>query len=241
MRFLSSLAVAFAAGLAAAPAAAHPAWGIVVDGEGRVTFSEVSGNTVWRIAGREVVALVRHRHSHAIWQDAAGAVYGEDLAYDAPRDRWLTGFWRLDPAGRLEELLPLSDRPPAGAHPRLLGLAVMPEGGALVADYDHRVLREITPDGRVVDRWHGGLLWAPAGVAVSRGMVYLLEARPEQISVFLEALGPAVRVRRISADGTVTTLAAVGGRTMTWILLPVAAAIAGLAALRSLLRRRRPE
>ena len=283
----------------------------------------MSGNTVWRIAGRSVVPLVRHRHSHEIWQDAAGAVYGEDAAYDAPRNRWLIGLWRLDPAGRLAELLPLTDRPPAGCgplhdaagnsyafagpragrglilvrrdpagavvevahgfqgvngkawapdgalwvadgaavrriapdggvrtmggdplagvphgdHPRLLGVAPLPGGGALVADYDHRVVREIKPDGRVVDRWRGGLLWAPAGIAVSGGAVYLLEARPEQVSVFLEALGPAVRVRRIAADGGVTTLAAVGARASG--LLPVALLLTVVSVAALLLARRR--
>jgi hypothetical protein len=271
---------------------------------------------------------VRHRHSHEIWQDSQGAVYGEDLSYDAPRALWVTALWRLDPSGRLDEIQPptaelpdgmglwhdearnsyafawprgerkdyvLYRRSPDGTvteiaggftgvngkswgpdgslwvtdgaavkriapggavetvggdplggvshgeHPRLLGLAALGGGGALVADYDHHAVREITPDGRVRERWFSGRFWSPAGVAVKGGAVYLLEARPESVSVFLESLGPAVRVRRIDPGGRITTLGTVRATAAlpAGPLLLAVLAVSLLGAVLLLARRRR--
>lgn len=87
--------------LAARPASAHPAWGIVVDPQGRVVFSEVTTNSIWRVEkDGELVRLVTGRHSHDLFQDEHGALYGEHVIYD--RGRWLRSNWRLDPSGRFE-------------------------------------------------------------------------------------------------------------------------------------------
>jgi len=87
--------------LAARSASAHPAWGILVDPQGRVVFSEVTTNSVWRVEkDGGLVRLVTGRHSHDLFQDGQGALHGEHVVYD--QARWLRSTWRLDPSGRFE-------------------------------------------------------------------------------------------------------------------------------------------
>src|SRR4029077_13036639 len=71
--------------LAATPAAAHPGWGIVIDPAGRVIFGDVDTNTIWRIEDGRTVALATGLHSHDLYLDAQGNLWGEHAAYDAPR------------------------------------------------------------------------------------------------------------------------------------------------------------
>ncbi len=250
----------------------------MVDPQGRVIFSEVVSNAVWRIGvDGEIEKLVAGRHSHAIEWDGQGRLHGEHVAYDAAADHWTKSVWTLDATGRLTEgalpggaLDPLKSiadgfaagqgraRAPDGSlwavdgarlrritpdgrvatvggdplggvshgeHPRLLGVALRPGGSVLVADYDHHCIREVGPDGRVSVFFRSGLLWSPSGVATAGGTVYVLESRPEQVSAPLEALGPAVRVRRIGPEGPVETLAAVKGSVVARALVAVLAAV----------------
>ena len=233
----------------------------MLDGQGRVIFSEVVSNSVWRIGpGGELEKLVSGRHSHPIQLDGQGRLHGEHVTYDAATGQWSRSLWTLDSEGRLMEGAPSSGAleriadgftlrqgrawapdgslwvvdgarlrriapdgsvstiggDPLGGvdhgeHPRLLGVALRPGGGAFVADYDHHCVREVAPDGRVSVFFKSGLLWSPSGVATAGGAVYVLEGRPERASAPLEALGPAVRVRKVGPDGAVETLAAVGG------------------------------
>lgn len=96
-------------GWIARPAAAHPAWGIVIDPQGRVVFSEVETNTIWRIENGRPVALLRGKHSHEIYIDAAGNLYGEHLEYRPAGERWILSLWKLTPQGRDVEILPPTD------------------------------------------------------------------------------------------------------------------------------------
>lgn len=249
-----------------------------MDSQGRVIFSEVVSNSVWRIGSSgELEKLVSGRHSHAIRRDAKGHLHGEHVTYDAATEQWSRSLWSLDPEGRLREGTPPGAAPDPleviadgfaagqgraraadgslwvvdgarvrriapdgrvttvggdplggvdhGEHPRLLGVALRPDGSALVADYDHHCVREVGPDGRVSVFFRSGLLWSPSGVATDGDTVYVLEGRPEAVSAPLEALGPAVRVRKISPDGEVETLAAVEGSVVA------RAVVAGLAAV----------
>lgn len=290
----------------AAPAAAHPSWGLVVEPQGAVVFTDVDHNTVWRWEpGGGLVAIARGVHSHELYRGTHGTLYGEHVAWDAPRERWLASLWRITSEGRLEELSPLAvEGPqgrallrdaagwtyafvaggtgggralvrhgadgeatvvartaapvlaavsgkawgPAGAlfvtdgatvrriasagavstlggdplagvshgeRPRLLGLAVGAAGEVYVADYDHHLVRAITPGGAVRTIWSSGPLWSPSGVAASGPDLYVLEHRPERL-VPLGWIGPAARLRRLTLDTTgrrrfATTLVTVGG------------------------------
>lgn len=105
--------------LAARSASAHPAWGIVVDPKGRVVLTEVGTNTIWRIEGGRAVVILRGKHSHELYIDEAGNLYGEHLVYEPRGERWLLSFWKLTPDGREVTLLPqtLASRIPRGLGP----------------------------------------------------------------------------------------------------------------------------
>ncbi len=81
---------------------------------------------------------------------------------------------------------------------KMMGLAVDPLGNVFAANYGGGRVVRITPEGRttLVLKSDGG--WAPSGVALSRGSLYVLEF----------GLAGPVRVRRVSGP-TVTTLAVI--------------------------------
>ena len=99
-------------------------------------------------------------------------------------------------------------------HPRLLGLAVDAAGNVYVADYDYRCVRRMTPDGSVGTVLSSSFFWSPSGVTVVGDDIYVLEHQPESPVAVFGALGvgPYARVRKLSRDGTVTTLAMLWGR-----------------------------
>jgi streptogramin lyase len=131
---------------AARAASAHPAWGIVVDSPGRVVFSEVTTNSVWRVEkDGEVVRLLTGRHSHDLFQDEQGALYGEHVVYE--QGRWLRSTWRLDPSGRFET--EAAGEPPKPAGLAAVNAKVRGPGGELYVT-DGQAVRRIDPDGKVV-------------------------------------------------------------------------------------------
>ena len=84
----------------------------------------------------------------------------------------------------------------------LMGLAVDPRGNVYVANYGNRCLLKVSPEGRIETLVRAEPPWSPTGVTVARGSLFILE--------YGTALD-RVRVRRISPDGAVKTLALVGG------------------------------
>jgi len=83
------------------PIAAHPAWGIVVDRNGRVVYSDLE--TVWRIGadGRPTVlrpGLSGH-HVHELFLDERGNLYGEDYTYTGTR--FVSTYWKMTPSGAM--------------------------------------------------------------------------------------------------------------------------------------------
>jgi len=109
LKQLSALAAFLVCGLCDRPAAAHPAWGIVIDSQGRVVFSEVETNKVWRIENGRPVAILRGKHSHEIYIDSAGNLYGEHLEYRPVGERWVLSLWQLRPDGREVQIRPPTD------------------------------------------------------------------------------------------------------------------------------------
>ena len=67
-------------GMLASAAMAHPAVGIVRDSDGNIFYSDTAN--VWRIDphGAKSIA-VPNVHTHELWLDSAGNLYGEHLWY----------------------------------------------------------------------------------------------------------------------------------------------------------------
>ncbi len=189
--------------LCAETATAHPGTGIVVDRQGRVYFTDLKRIWRWEPGGRTIV-VVEGKHSHAIRLDPEGNLEGEHLAYDPASRRWWTSAWRLAPDGSVSDTARMEE-----GFPFLFTPAVTPDGTRYYArvDNNRRDLSEIhrrTPDGRT------GLL---AGGAYGYADGVGREARFGPIGAL--AVGPGgdlyvtdeVSVRKVTADGRVTTLA----------------------------------
>lgn len=97
----------------------------------------------------------------------------------------------------------LSGRLFGGRSGTLMGLAVDAAGTVYVANFGGRRVVRVSPTGIVAPVFESEGPWAPAGVALDRGDLYMLEwgTRPGSWS--------SVRVRRRSAGGKITTLAVV--------------------------------
>jgi len=84
--------------LAASPALAHPGWGLVVDTEGAVYYTDLK--QVLRIGpeGGTTVA-VPDVHTHELYLDPAGTLHGEHLWYESATEAWGHYDWALSKKG----------------------------------------------------------------------------------------------------------------------------------------------
>src|SRR5215216_658378 len=97
-----------------AKAQAHPAWGIVVDSQGQVYFSDL--RNVWKIDAQGKLSLVRagQDHTHDINLGEAGNLYGAENSYDPATQRFFSAIWKLTPTGTFSYLLTPTENPPIG-------------------------------------------------------------------------------------------------------------------------------
>ena len=201
---------------AARPALAHPGIGIVVDRAGNLFYTDLS--QVWKVApdGKRTVA-VRHVHTHELYLDASGDLYGEHLWYEGDATgKFDYRVWRLTAAGKLEEVVPTTRelrttysfvRDAAGNmySARPANAPAPTQGNPSV------ILVRRAPDGTVTDIAGGG----PAGhdgrgAAAGFTNIRWIAAAPDG-TLFAVDVGD---VRRITRDGTVTTLARNIGETV---------------------------
>lgn len=91
----------------AVSARSHPGVGIVLDGTGSVYYTDLTH--VWRIApdGSRTIA-VRDVHTHELFMDREGNLYGEDSEY-LGNDRFRTRVWRRSTDGRITVVAPWRD------------------------------------------------------------------------------------------------------------------------------------
>jgi hypothetical protein len=92
--------------LAANAASAHPPVSVVIDARGNVYYSDLA--QVWRLApdGTKSVA-VPNVHTHELYLDAQGNLFGEHLWYEGERtDKWGHYVWKRDAAGRVSTIKP---------------------------------------------------------------------------------------------------------------------------------------
>jgi len=84
---------------------AHPGWGVVIDKQGNIYFGDVNRNIVWKIDARgSVHKFVSGKHSHILWIDDLGTVYGQHIEYDSRNSRWIYEYWKAASDGIVKEL-----------------------------------------------------------------------------------------------------------------------------------------
>jgi NHL repeat-containing protein len=198
-----ALAGAIALLLLAVSADAHPSWGLVVDRQGRIYFGDVDSNSVWRTSpDGKVAQVVTGKHSHELFMDENGNLYGEHVYYDAANNKWIRSLWELTEQGQLKELLA-----PTADVPRGMGLLMDRLGNhygfAISADGNQEyVLVKKAPDGSLVN-----LAGSQSGYADGKGS----EARFKAVQAKVFGPDGAIYitdgscVRRIAMDGQVTT------------------------------------
>jgi hypothetical protein len=102
--------------LITSPVAAHPAWGIVVDSQGQVYFSDLE--TVWKRDPQGRVSQVRSgvsgRHIHDLAIDAADTIHGIDNTYDPDTETYPRALWKLSAAGDFAYVVPATADLPIG-------------------------------------------------------------------------------------------------------------------------------
>lgn len=91
---------------------AHPAWGIVVDRNNQIYFSDLE--TIWKVDARGKLTVFRAgvsgRHAHELSIGEDGNLYGADNSYEPSTRRFFSAVWKMTPAGGARRS-PLARRP----------------------------------------------------------------------------------------------------------------------------------
>lgn len=94
----------------------HPAWGIVVDRQRQIYFSDLV--TVWKIDAQGKLSVFRTgvggRHVHDLSIDTQDNVYGLDNSYVPETEKHLRSIWKMSPAGKYNEIAALTEILPSG-------------------------------------------------------------------------------------------------------------------------------
>src|SRR5215210_3742325 len=105
-----------AAALTTGQAWAHPAWGIAVDRDNQIYFSDLE--TIWRIDAQGQLSVIRAgvsgRHTHELTIDESGNLYGDELTYESATGRYTSALWKMTPAGDFAYTLAPTSSPPKG-------------------------------------------------------------------------------------------------------------------------------
>jgi len=182
---------------------AHEGWGIVVDREGQIYFSDIPTNTIWRITrDGKLEAFLRNKHSHALILSENGTIYGTHEHHAAS----VGGVWRIAPDGSFSDFFTPVRNFSLNLHPFIIdrdGNIYSTNAIDSPNQSDKTMLLKATPDGEVTILAGGirgyrdgrgneaqfsgidGMAWA------ADGSLYITDG---------------VYVRRVAMDGTVTTL-----------------------------------
>lgn len=190
--------------LFAADAFAHPGWGIIVDRNGEIYFGDVETNTIWKFnRERRLVTIATGKHSHSLYMDEAGNLFGEHVYYHDSGAHWISSIWKLTPDGRLIDVVPPTSGPPKGSGVFMdrAGNIYSVQGGASASDRAELLRR--SPDGTVTvlaggERGHADGKGAEAKFKYAIGMAW---GRDGALYVT-----DASCVRRVASDGTVVTI-----------------------------------
>jgi sugar lactone lactonase YvrE len=93
---------------------AHPAWGIVVDRNNQIYFSDIE--TVWKIDAQGKLTVFRAgvsgTHVHEINLDENGNLRGVDNSYEPATQRFSTALWTMTPEGKFSYVVAPTFDPP---------------------------------------------------------------------------------------------------------------------------------
>jgi hypothetical protein len=121
----------------------------------------------------------------------------------------------------------------------LLGIAVNASEEVYAADHANRRILRISRTGEVSIVVRTGLFWAPTGLTVADGGLYILEHLRMPLAVLGDlALGPYLRVRKVSGEGSVTVLALIWGRRTSAAAAVIVALVCVIVAARWFRRRK---
>jgi len=140
----------------AVAAIAHPPVSVVLDAQGNAYYSDL--DQVWKVTpdGTKTIA-VPGVHTHELYLDAQGNLYGEHLWYEGERtDKWGHYLWRRSPEGRVVKLIPNRE-----GFPRDYSFVRDAAGNQYVASTDRKRIEKIAPNGRksVVGRGFSNIRW----------------------------------------------------------------------------------
>lgn len=152
-------------------AAAHPAVSVVFDAQGNAYYSDLK--QVWKVTpdGKRSVA-VSGVHTHELYLDAQGNLYGEHLWYEGEAtDKWGHYVWRRSPDGRVVKVIP--DREGFLQNYSFVRDAA---GNMYWANREKKQIEKRSPDGRisVVARGLNNVRWM---IASTNGTLYLIDGR----------------------------------------------------------------
>lgn len=123
----------------------------------------------------------------------------------------------------------------------LLGVVVSPSGEIYAADHAERRILGISPAGAVRVVLRTGPLWTPTGIVVAGDDLYVLEHLRMPLAILGDlAVGPYIRVRKVSRAGGVTVLARIWGRRSLAAAGSLAAIVAVIVGATWLRRGRKP-
>jgi len=185
---------------------AHPATGIVVDRSGNVYFSDLE--TVWKLDanGKKTVFRVgvSGRHVHELSIDEQGNIYGADISYNPVNQTWPSAIWKMTADASFTYLLEPTERPPRG-----MSIWRDRAGNMYFVDQNNHtrtqtLLLRRQPDGTVSTLagsayGHRDGTGAAANFSSVGGMAFGPDG-----SLYLT---DGASVRRVSMDGSVTTIA----------------------------------
>ncbi|HEX2122304.1 MAG TPA: hypothetical protein VHL59_11735, partial [Thermoanaerobaculia bacterium] len=157
--------------LLATAALAHPPVSVAIDARGNIYYSDL--NQVWRVGtdGKQSVA-VPDVHTHELYLDAAGNLFGEHLWYEGERtDKWGHYLWRRDPAGRVTMVIPRTE-----GFPKNYGFARDRAGNQYFAERETQTVVKRTPAGRNEVLARGGFRDIRWMNATADGTVYFVDA-----------------------------------------------------------------
>lgn len=207
--------------LVSPPVLAHPGWGIVTDAKGQIYFSDVDRNCVWKIgADGKTTVFVRGKHSHDLAIDAEGNLHGEHVWYDG--HEFHASQWIAAPDGTVHDEATYASSIPGQASTPTAAIALSTgvhafgftsvvdhEGNRYYMSGDNHLrttakVLEVTPAGEVSTVAGGAWGWADGPGERARFRNFGVMVLGPDDALYLTEGG---NLRRITRDGTVTTLA----------------------------------